>query len=489
MTEKARLCLCPEVHPSKKQELLREMKSAKVSDDGQLIRIGIIFHICYNDYNEKDVDEDIKYSINMLNKDYGNEATNFDNGKDVYNRSVFKSLYKSYVSKSGPSNIEFYYKQTIYKPMNQFKSGNIDILDIQIKGTSPAQSPENSLNIWVAELEGSLLGYAQFPWELKDKPNTDGVVIERGTFGRNPSYRAFDLNKTMTHEVGHWLGLYHVFQSTISNAKAFVDYVKGNNVEEFKGDCVVDTPSQGKPTSGNPLKSAKTWPRSKPSDGNKYNYHMFMNFMDYSDDISLFMFTKDQVKKMRLLINMNRPALVGQSNKEQLQEDEVEQIQEDDVEQSFNANMYDPIHYSFERNESYEQWSFNTGARVRNGNMRTGKRCLTSNKGGYAILTPDLSNMTIPVLSVWAKSDNPNAKIWIYVPEYNRWYASSLPKSGKYIEYPFKLPGPYNSKNGNDYMVAFGTTGKNNKYAYFDDMRILDAGNPSNRLNFEEDKN
>ncbi len=76
----------------------------------------------------------------------------------------------------------------------------------------------------------------------------------------------FSLNKTLTHEVGHWLGLYHTFQETFDYVGGNIDYADGNAAEEIEektGDCVTDTPPQAAPTYGNPLTTPNVWPSSK----------------------------------------------------------------------------------------------------------------------------------------------------------------------------------------------------------------------------------
>ena len=73
---------------------------------------------------------------------------------------------------------------------------------------------------------------------------------------------------------------------------------------ETTNDLIIDTPGQTYPTYGNPYNNSTTWPTSI-IDGES-SYHMFMNFMDYSDDVNLFMFTGEQCIKMRILIEIYR---------------------------------------------------------------------------------------------------------------------------------------------------------------------------------------
>lgn len=486
--------------------ILREMNNARVSDNGALIQIPIIFHICYNYESKTSIEKDVEHFIDMLNRDYSKKCDNFDCGREVYKNSVFKDLYEKYVNRSANCNIVFTRKDVRYVNLPELKDTSIAKLDKAIKGPSPAIDPEYCLNLWVADLKGNLLGYAQFPWDLKDKPSTDGVVIEKGTFGSKPDFATFNLNKTATHEIGHWLGLYHVFQSTITKAEGFVDYKEGDDEQEYRGDCVVDTPSQGKPTTGNPLLRVRSWPRSRADDDNKYNYHMFMNFMDYSDDASMFMFTKDQVTKMRLLINIHRPKLV----KKQSTEDHGHEEQENHDDQGNNSNQeqgnqeqgdqnnggenkgeevsqptYNQLHFGFETGTEMQHWSLVRSARIRVGGGYTGNRCLTTNRTGYGMLSVNLGEVGNAMLSMWVKSFNYKTRLWVFIPARNRWLSTALPRSKTYKEQNFSLPGPYNSVNGKDYILAFGTVGNDIKYSFFDDIRIIDISQSNSRIAFQ----
>jgi hypothetical protein len=210
------------------------------------------------------------------------------------------------VNRSGSSNIKFHHIKTIYKPLNNITTNNINEINryVKINGSSNIE-PTKYLNVWIVKFDNNLLGYAQFPWDLKYLPETDGVVISKYVFGKNPKYSTYNLNKTLVHEIGHWIGLYHNFQISFNRQEGIFDTNEDGILSggEKTGDLVEDTPEQTSPTYGNPYKGK--WPKSK--NGNKLIYNMFMNFMDYSDDINLFMFTKEQTKKIRLMLNYYRP--------------------------------------------------------------------------------------------------------------------------------------------------------------------------------------
>jgi hypothetical protein len=153
-------------------------------------------------------------------------------------------------------------------------------------GGADAWPSERYLNMWVCPLDGGLLGYAQFPG---GPAATDGVVINYTAFGVTGTAAApFDLGRTATHEVGHWLNLRHIWgdDGTGCNGSDFVD----------------DTPNQGGSNLGAP-----TFP--KVSCNNGPNGDLFMNYMDYVDDRAMFMFTNGQVRRMQACLDTDRASI------------------------------------------------------------------------------------------------------------------------------------------------------------------------------------
>lgn len=248
-------------------------------------RIPIVFHVLYRDPAENISDEQVSSQIEVLNKDFSAQNEDLHKVPDPFKEFMGKPGLEFFLADVDPGGAQ---TNGITRRQTNVSSFGVD--DSMKSDASGGKSPWDTtryLNIWVCQLGGGVLGYAQFPG---GDPATDGVVITTTAFGRGGTAQApFDLGRTTTHEVGHYLNLFHIWGNSILP-----------NCTD--SDSVTDTPNQFGPNTGKP-----TFPSA--SCGNTPHGDMFMNYMDYVDDDTMVMFTKEQVMRMHAALEFSRSRL------------------------------------------------------------------------------------------------------------------------------------------------------------------------------------
>jgi Pregnancy-associated plasma protein-A len=251
----------------------------------KLVTIPVVVHVVYKTDEENISDEQIASQIDVLNQDY--HATNAD--KDQV-PDPWKSL-------AADPNISF--ELATKDPKGKATTGitrtettvdefgTDDEVKAKASGGIPPWATDRYLNLWVCNLGGGLLGYAQFPG---GPAKTDGVVILYTAFGTTGAVAdPFNLGRTATHEVGHWLNLHHIW---------------GDTNDCSGSDQVSDTPRAQAPNYGKP-----EWPHISCNNGP--NGDMFMDYMDYVDDSAMFMFTSGQAARMNATLAGPRKKFAG----------------------------------------------------------------------------------------------------------------------------------------------------------------------------------
>jgi hypothetical protein len=240
-------------------------------------RIPVAVHILYRAEEDNIGDEQVTSQIAVLNEDFSGKNGDIGNVPAPFSSAV------------GNPGLEFYLADNgITRHKIDATEFNIDDrMKAAATGGADPWDTSRHLNIWVCRLSGGVLGYAQFPGGA---PETDGVVILTSAFGRGGSATApFDLGRTTTHEVGHYLNLSHIWGESRVPTCDDTDWVD-------------DTPTQLGPNFGNPAFPTSSCPKTPNGD-------MFMNYMDYVDDNSMFMFTQQQVLRMHAALEFSRSQL------------------------------------------------------------------------------------------------------------------------------------------------------------------------------------
>ena len=239
-----------------------------------VITIPVVFHIVWNTTSQNISDSKIIEQINQLNLDY--TAMNTDNGNTP---SIFQP--------TGNMGIQFCLAS---RDPNGFPTTGIERRQTTVTsfGTNSAVKaystggldpwPNSSyLNIWVCNLSNGILGFATFPGATAA---TDGVVLLYSSIGSVSSpglSSVYGLGRTATHEVGHWLNLRHIWGDATCGT-----------------DNVTDTPSHNAANYGCP-----TYPHYSTCTGTPVE--MTMNYMDYTDDACMYMFSAGQALRSQAL--------------------------------------------------------------------------------------------------------------------------------------------------------------------------------------------
>lgn len=245
--------------------------------------IPIIVHVVYRTTAENITAAQIQSQIRVLNRDF--RATNPDRTRvpAVWRGLLADTRVQFALASRDPDGR----KTRGITRTKTMKAGfpADDSVKYSSRGGADAWPTDKYLNLWVCSLQDGLLGYAQFPG---GPARTDGVVILNIAFGTVGSASApFNLGRTATHEVGHWLNLRHIWGDT----------------EDCSGtDFVADTPNSAGPNYGKPA-----FPHVSCNNGP--NGDMFMNYMDYVDDNAMFMFTSQQVLRLQAALSGPRRSL------------------------------------------------------------------------------------------------------------------------------------------------------------------------------------
>ena len=245
-------------------ELATQLYLKKPDDrllSGGIIEIPVVFNVIYKTAAENISLAQIQSQIDVLNADFS--AGNID-----YNSTP--SYFQS--DRSGDVKIRFVLDQVIRKSTTKSSFRTDDAMKKSSRGGIDPTSPSNKLNIWVCNMGGGILGYAQFPG---GSLATDGVVLDNNATGNTGTAAApYGLGRTATHEIGHWLNLRHIWgDATCGN-----DFVGDTPLHQSSNGGCPAFPKYGSCSATVPM--------------------MTMNYMDYTYDACMYMFSLGQSSRM-----------------------------------------------------------------------------------------------------------------------------------------------------------------------------------------------
>jgi len=233
------------------------------------VQIPVVVNVLYRTAAQNISDAQIQSQIDVLNKDFN--ALNSDFGN-------VPALFSGVKANVG---ISFVLEQIIRKSTTKTSWGTNDAMKKTAQGGIAPTSPTTKLNLWSCAIGNGILGYAQFPG---GPSSTDGVVIDSRYFGLSGSANApFNLGRTGTHEVGHWMNLRHIWGDATCGS-----------------DLVADTPTHNEENYGVPA-----YPHYSTCSGTPVE--MTMNYMDYTDDNAMYMFSNGQKSRMAAIFVTGGP--------------------------------------------------------------------------------------------------------------------------------------------------------------------------------------
>jgi hypothetical protein len=290
-------------------EQAKEKHLSRLSRDRQEVyTIDVVVHIVYQNEGQNLDDSIVINQIMTLNEDFRRR-----NADTALTREIFKETV-------GDPGIEFRLldirrveTEARFRPT---LTGLPDNVKVTAQGGSDAEDPSTVLNIWVCRLEpitifgiplGQVLGYAYPPADLANWPagssapslELEGVVVDFRVFGRNnpltidpgTGNEVSGYGRTMTHEVGHYLGLRHIWG----------DVLFGDGCSEDDG--VEDTPNQASASNWSCDYTINSCPDEDLPD-------MIENYMDYADETCMNSFTLGQIGIMRAVLEGPRKGLI-----------------------------------------------------------------------------------------------------------------------------------------------------------------------------------
>ncbi len=271
---------------AKLQQWIQNYTAARSSNSNAVVVIPVVVHVVYKQAGQNISDAQILSQIDALNEDFARLNADTNNTPAPFRTAASGTQIQFCMARRDPNGNTTNGIERRQTTVTSFSTN--DNVKFYSSGGLDAWDVDSYMNIWVCNMSGGILGYGEFP--ATTHTNTYGVVIQYDSFGRVGNVQApYNLGRTLTHEIGHCFRLFHIW---------------GDDNGACSGtDNIADTPNQAEETYG-----CHIFPYTDicTTTGNGV---MFMNYMDYSDDDCLNMFTSNQATRMFVTLNGYYPTL------------------------------------------------------------------------------------------------------------------------------------------------------------------------------------
>ena len=259
-----------------------QTQAAFNSMNSTIITIPVVVHVVYYNSTENISTAQVQSQIDILNEDFRRLNADASNTPSIFQAVAADTEIEFCLATTDPNGNSTTGITRTSTTQTSFSTN--DGVKYSSSGGVNAWNTAKYLNIWVCDISGGILGYAQFPG---GPSSSDGIVCDYAYFGNiGTATSPYDLGRTATHEVGHWLNLRHIWGD--SNC--------GN-------DYCNDTPIHNTSNYGCP-----SYPHLSTCSGTPIE--MTMNYMDYTYDACMNMFSQNQKTRMIAAINTSRSGLL-----------------------------------------------------------------------------------------------------------------------------------------------------------------------------------
>jgi len=280
----------PEFIQMQQQATQAIQEAMQAKPQGQQLRqasiaIPVVFHVVYNTARQNISDAQLYSQLAVLNADFRRQNADTANTPAYFMPYAADTEIEFCLAQVDPEGNET--SGITRTKTSRASFGLNDDVKYTAQGGTDIWDRDRYLNIWVCAISDDILGYASTPGSPAD---ADGVVLHFSAIGAAPANTAswaYNGGRTATHEIGHWLGLQHIW---------------GNGSSCTDSDGINDTPNQLEENNGCPGETHTSCDNEPYGD-------MFQNYMDYTDDACMNLFTKGQATYMHSVLSSVRSSI------------------------------------------------------------------------------------------------------------------------------------------------------------------------------------